>query len=615
MKKFKYMLIVFFYLLSVNTLHAQADIYLATGVLTSEKKTDIALGKLEKDLKASNPELYKNQDFKVAYNTTHGFWDFIEGAAQLFNQNGWSMYWDSFITLTHNALTQYYIDYFSGLSENHNVDLTKQIKSYKASINAGNQVIVIAHSQGNYFTNEVYASLSECQKKSFYMLGIANPASKVSGMSEGRGMLATLDNDPITYVPSSMNANIINDERFIIEGIDLKHVKFHYFDYYRHNNDATKSIIEYFSEYAITHYYNNIYNPTISMGEVIDIKLEWGSSDINLELNSEIGTKDIFAAECSPLEHYYVASENDIYPGKYMVSIHNYGYVDTSLLPHSITLSIQAMDSVAIFDFDIIAPDMLNIGDVVEIVVSEYKKPRIFVQQNPSITALRCYGSCEKVESSGSYQKYLYSIRPKLKQALLGPLSNASIALSDAKEFQSGVPFYESSTSGGRSLLTSGIFYFPNTVLTTIHDNDYYVLSVDGGVDIDTDDNGVLDSSPTQNLGSIHTVISGNELKTKKFKVSLLTEIAYQVTKELFNEELNTILLRERLDDVAKRLLAKDINGDDNIDYEDLLVWTPRYDKDKLLKDYNDNYQFIVKNIYLNNEIYNLCYQLVYDLR
>ena len=150
----KYLLIFLFCIFSVSSLQAKADIYLATGVLTDPDSTDAARYLLQEDLRASNPEVYKSQEFKSVYNTTHGFWDFIESASQLFEQNGWSIYWDSFITLTHSRLTQHYIDYYSGVSKNHSADLSLQKEAYKASLNAGNQVIVIAHSQGNFSTNE-----------------------------------------------------------------------------------------------------------------------------------------------------------------------------------------------------------------------------------------------------------------------------------------------------------------------------------------------------------------------------------------------------------------------------------------------------------------------------
>lgn len=136
-------------------------------------------------------------------------------------------------------------------------------------------MIVIAHSQGNYFTNEAYDALNECQKKSFYMLGTANPADHVSGMDDGRGALATLDNDPITFVPSSMSQNVINSDKFIIEGYSFKLPKYHYFDYYRNNNSVTQSKIDTFPEYAMHHYNENKTPVSISQSGIINIKLSW----------------------------------------------------------------------------------------------------------------------------------------------------------------------------------------------------------------------------------------------------------------------------------------------------------------------------------------------------
>ncbi len=124
MKKFKYIFIIVIYLFSVNALHAKADIYLATGVLTDKKKTDIARAQLEIDLKKLNPEIYGSDPFTSVYNTSHSLWDFIESAVQLFDQNGWSEYWNTFVNSTNLAVTQYYIDYFSGVSNIHAADLS-----------------------------------------------------------------------------------------------------------------------------------------------------------------------------------------------------------------------------------------------------------------------------------------------------------------------------------------------------------------------------------------------------------------------------------------------------------------------------------------------------------
>ena len=357
MKKSSCILILLFFFL-VPQLSAKADVYLSTGILTDKDSTDAARDLLEEDLKTSNPEIYGSEPFKSAYNTSRDLWDFIEAADQLFEQNGWSIYWNSFVIATDLVLEKHYIDYFAGLSKNHTNDLTEQLKNYKNSINAGNQVIVIAHSQGNYFTNEAYDALSECQKKSFYMLGTANPADHVSGMDNGRGALATLDNDPITFVPSSMRPNIINDDTFIIEGYSLKLPKYHYFDYYRNNNSVTQSKIDTFPEYAMHHYNENKTPVSISQSGIIDIKLSWGNPSLHMNLYSEIGTKDVSYTTCSPIEHYYVASKEDVSPRMYGVYVSSSGNVDNSYLPQSVDLTIHAPGAVTVFDFNITAADM-----------------------------------------------------------------------------------------------------------------------------------------------------------------------------------------------------------------------------------------------------------------
>ncbi|WP_304543639.1 cadherin repeat domain-containing protein [Sulfurimonas microaerophilic] len=502
------------------------------------------------------------------------------------------------------------------MSENHDVDLTEQIKNYRTSINAGNQVIVIAHSQGNFFTNEAYNALSPCEQKSFYMLGTANPANHVSGMDEGRGALATLDNDPITFVPTSMGPNIINDDTFVIEGYSLKLQKYHLFDYYRYNNNVTQSKIDTFPEYAISHYNENNPHISVPIGGIIDIKLSWGNPSIHMNLSSEIGTKDISSSECRPFEHYYVKSEEDVEPGRYGVYVSNTEGVDEIYLPQSVNLNIHAPGAVTVFDFNITAADMLNLGHVADIVITENKQPTVIpktgISNNVGNVKIKCYGDCKNSEyASGTYQEYLYEIQSKLKQALLGPLSDANVTLTKAENFMNNISFYESSTSGGNSLTTSGVFYFTNEVIGTLESNTYYVTSIIGGDDIDANDDGELDAIPTLNTGTLHAIVNTDIIANENFKVNILTEIAFQLTQEMLNEDLNSTALQNKLDNIATKLLKEDVNGDTEIDYDDLLAWVPIGDKDKLVFDYEQKLQPIVEKIYKNEDIYFDVYKLL----
>jgi len=72
----KKLLVVFLLcFLRISSLYAKADIYLVTGVSTPEADTEKAMERLEKGLEKLNPKVYKNQEFKSVYNTSHGFWD------------------------------------------------------------------------------------------------------------------------------------------------------------------------------------------------------------------------------------------------------------------------------------------------------------------------------------------------------------------------------------------------------------------------------------------------------------------------------------------------------------------------------------------------------------
>lgn len=671
MKKLLLLFLLSFF--GVSSLQAKADIYLATGVLTTEKSTDEARKALEADLKAANPEIYGSDPFKSAYNTTHGLWDFIEAAAQLFDQNGWSKYWQSFSVITNQKLAQHFIDYFSGLSQNHSVDINEQITNYANSINAGNQVIVIAHSQGNYFTNQAYEALNDCQKKSFYMLGTANPASKVSGMEELRGALATLDNDPITYVPSSMSANIINSERYTLNNgyyeVDFKLAKFHFFDYYQNKNSVTRSKIFSFPEYAIDHYEKNM-NAVASSGPV-EVSLTWRSPNINMDLGVAWGAgiydvKDI----CDSQEHYVIASEDDVEVGVYPVFIgYNGGAVEDDY-PQNVSLNIKALKESKTFNFtftELESLQSLHVANIViknsqdgspeaELVVSNRLDPNSGSSNNGSSGILGTFcpidGCAKSVFSSagtasanqgGNYFHYngvtyrsepnfnliveedveennetsstgaedtLYAeVVSQLNQAVAGPLSGASITLYEANDI-SKQPIYSGNALSGRSLLTAGVILLPRSVTTALSDESIYVLEARGGLDMDVDDDGLTDIFSTENYGSLHAILNGKAIKEGSVKVTILSEIAYQVTKSLFDTN-DSAKIDQHLEFIATRVLKESLDGDDNITGNDLLRWIPSQHKNKLVREYNLIENMLAK-VRMDDDIYQEAYDYVY---
>lgn len=60
-------------------------------------------------------------------------------------------------------------------------DVGRHVQQYRSDILAGNKVIVVAHSQGNFFANRSWTLLTETEQLSFGMVSVANPDSTVAG--------------------------------------------------------------------------------------------------------------------------------------------------------------------------------------------------------------------------------------------------------------------------------------------------------------------------------------------------------------------------------------------------------------------------------------------------
>ena len=360
--------------------------------------------------------------------------------------------------------------------------------------------------------------------------------------------------------------------------------------------------------------------PIVPKGGIITVQLSWEDSkiDMNLKVGMPFGEQDIADVLCKPIEHFYVATEEDVSPGTYPVYVSNSDGADVKLIPQNVYLTIHTPGEAMTFDFEITASDMLNIGHVANIIINEDKKVHfeytpLGMGNPPDITHYVDSGNDRDDNDTTDYNEYIYTVQSALKQALLGPLSNADIELTEAKGFHSNAPLYTSATTGGNSLLTSGLLYFPSRVLNTLDDESYYVVSIIGGDDIDVDDDGELDTAATPSIGTIRAILSGRQLKNENFKVNILTEALFQLTKEMLTDEHNIMDVAKNLDVVTQKLLIADVNKDEIIDYNDALWWLPIFDKAKLLKPYATSYQPIAEKIYRDEEIYDDVYALIND--
>ncbi len=170
-------------------------------------------------------------------------------------------------------------------------------------------------------------------------------------------------------------------------------------------------------------------------------------------------------------------------------------------------------------------------------------------------------------------------------QALLGPIVNASVKVYDGKDYE-GIPAFddqtvvdpvcETTTTDSDILDEAGLILLPAECIEADH---IYLIEVVGGSDIDVNDDGVLDETPTVNDSSIHTVITGERMLMQNWKVTRVTEAIYRVVRQELQFGQTPAQLLALLDQLAV-LIVKDVTGDEIVDHNDIFEWNPRYHSD-----------------------------------
>jgi len=217
-----------------------------------------------------------------------------------------------------------------------------------------------------------------------------------------------------------------------------------------------------------------------------------------------------------------------------------------------------------------------------------------------------------------------------LNQAKLGPISGANVVLYKATEAHKVDKeiLFEGLTSISTKIVEAGIISLPvprpgdlpettdevrlmSSILN--YDGDF-ILELSGGVDIDRDDDLVVDSQFTPVNGKLRLILSKESLLNNDFKVNILTELAYQLSKDLLGDDYDKARLQSRLDDIAKRVLIEKLypDAEQPLGRKDLFYWVPAAHKNWLLKDYDSWLVPIVNKVYLGEDLYTDAYEFVY---
>lgn len=245
----------------------KSDIYFANGVLTDDGNATINLKLISEFVFIEQyiediDRFEKEINFKKAYNQTFGtVGDFYEALMQKADE---SFGWEALYSITKAALMLkdkievtlpngekvdipgLLFDRFIQIV--HDSDLDTQVISYRESIRQGHGVVVLAHSQGNLFTNEAYQKMilvddegrdNDWLKEYFTRVSIATPSSD----KFGGDIVVSFHNDPVPdtgSLPTIDNPNkayLKNAQGEIIEE-DAMSADFHDFKYYMGENSV-----------------------------------------------------------------------------------------------------------------------------------------------------------------------------------------------------------------------------------------------------------------------------------------------------------------------------------------------------------------------------------------
>jgi hypothetical protein len=174
-------------------------VYFGNGINTIRKQALDNSEVIEKRLIASLPEPeYQLLQFDVAYNDTGGiFIDLLEASIQDL-QTDYSRFWrilggieimpDWFAVIMNEIAAS--VDKVALVTTD---SLADQVNDYKTKINEGKKILLVAHSQGNFFANQAYGILNSTAKPSFGIVSVANPDSFVAD----EGSHTTLEEDDV----------------------------------------------------------------------------------------------------------------------------------------------------------------------------------------------------------------------------------------------------------------------------------------------------------------------------------------------------------------------------------------------------------------------------------
>ncbi len=207
-------------------------IFFGNGITTTPDSAELSLERLEEEIGDS----YKGQKvrYDLAYNkTTNIYVDLGQSAVQAGIQfDSQIMLWLNGQSLAPDWFAQWYQKFLLGFTVVAADELPEHIGKYGDAIAFGQKVVVVAHSQGNFYANEarklLHQKLSAEKMASFQIFGVAVPANNVGGAT---GPYLTNDRDFIySAVPGAISSNWVLRRADGTSAQDVSRITAHFFN-------------------------------------------------------------------------------------------------------------------------------------------------------------------------------------------------------------------------------------------------------------------------------------------------------------------------------------------------------------------------------------------------
>ncbi len=169
-------------------------------------------------------------------------------------------------------------------------------------------------------------------------------------------------------------------------------------------------------------------------------------------------------------------------------------------------------------------------------------------------------------------------------KAVLGPLSGADVKVYKLNDLTT--PIFTTTTT---TVESTGSYadtgFFDVTLPADISEDDFLLISVSGGSDIDPEDDGAMDSAPVQNLGKIRAIVRAGDINQGLY-VNAVTEMSYLALRKNIQEGFydNATLLKEDLKLLNTLMFRESVDLDNDTDYRDMYSFNPvrQTDREKL---------------------------------